>query len=149
MIGLGSDKNQQDLCHLPKGLGRCFVLNKQEFLKEKCHRLKLYCYSNFPFKSSDKSVSLVFKFRPFGYFRRRGIVNGGKWSTMVQWRAAILSGDGANVPGVFLEVRICSPLLAGNTSCRCVVRLPPTPSSSTSKHPSCTNLFSEFLYIFL
>ena len=32
-----------------------------------------------------------------------------------------------------LKVRLCSPLQHGNTSCRCVVRLPPTPSSSTSQ----------------
>ena len=61
------------------------------------------------------------------------------WSGQQYWRLGRVS----------LKVRLCSPLQLGNTSCRCVVRLPPTPSSSTSQNPSCTNLFGELLYIFL
>ena len=39
----------------------------------------------------------------------------------------------ATVLGVSLKVRLCSPLQLVTLLCRCVVRLPPTPSSSTSQ----------------
>ena len=39
----------------------------------------------------------------------------------------------ATGPWCLLKVRLCSPLQLGNTSCRCVFRLLPTPSSSTSQ----------------
>ena len=40
----------------------------------------------------------------------------------------------ATSPWCLLKVRLCSPFAAGlHTTCRCVVRLPSTPSSSTSQ----------------
>ena len=71
-------------CHLPKGLGRCFVLNTQLFRLEKCHCLKLSLYSSFSFKSSDKIVSWVFQIPNLSVISDIvGVVYGGKWSTMV------------------------------------------------------------------
>ena len=49
------------------------------------------------------------------------------------------------LPWCLLKVRLCSPLQLVTLLYRCVFRLPPTPSSSTSQNPSCTNLFGKLL----
>ena len=65
-------KAQMSICHLPKGLGRCFLLNSQQLRLENCQWLGVVLvYSQFAFKSSVKLSLWCFKFKPFGYFRHR------------------------------------------------------------------------------
>ena len=97
-------------------------------------------------------VSLwCFKFKPFGYFRLQWY-----WLTHVAWSSYHAYGphDGtgspswhriATGPWCLLKVRLCSPLQLVTLLYRCVFRLLPTPSSSTSQNPSCTNLFGKLL----
>ena len=86
-----------------------------------------------------------FKFKTFGYFRHRlyWLKHGEKQNS--NGGAAILSADGAKVPGVSLKVRFCSPLVAGYMFLVGVaLDYPQLLSSSTSQCPSCTNLLGEF-----
>ena len=94
-------------------------------------------------------MSWVFKFKPCGYFQTsvvlvepRSLVrlsclhlvygpHEGAIERTRPWESLV--AQIATGPWCLLKVRLCSPLQHGNTSCRCVVRLPPTPSSSTSQ----------------
>ena len=116
-------------CHLPKGLERCFELNAQQFRLEKCHLLKLSWYSKYSFKSSDKNESLVQQVQNLSVISDIVFIG---WSMVRSSNsnggAAILSADGAKVPGVSLKVRYCSPRCCWlQVSCRCCIGLPPTP----------------------
>ena len=63
---------------------------------------------------------------------------------------AMHSGDGEPTPDVSLEVRLCSSLAAGYTLLVGVsLDYPLLLRLALPKHPSCTNLFGELLYIFL
>ena len=99
----------------------------------------------------------MFKFKPFGYFRhRRYWLSRVAWSgyhVMVCMRGRLIGPDSgsppwhriATGPWCLLKVRLCSPLQLVTLLYRCVFRLLPTPSSSTSQNPSCTNLFGKLL----
>ena len=71
-----------------------------------------------------------------------------KWNPMV-----LMAGHWAAIPTTWLmsllKVRLCSSHAAGNTSYRCVVRLPPTPSSSTSKRPFMHESLCTYIYIYI
>ena len=90
-----------------------------------------------------------FNFKPFGLFQTSVVIDelsarslGRFWITFCDFEDMHLA---TVLPWCLLKVRLCSPLQLGNTSCRCVFRLPPIPSSSTSQNPSCTNLFGKLL----
>ena len=108
----------------------------------------------------------MFKFKPLGYFQTsvvlvepRSLVrlsclhlvygpHEGAIERTRPWESLV--AQIATGPWCLLKVRLCSPLQLVTLLYRCVFRLLPTPSSSTSQNPSCTNLFGELLlYIFL
>ena len=106
-------------------------------------------------------MSLVFKFKPLGYFQTsvvlvepRSLVrlsclhlvygpHEGAIERTRPWESLV--AQIATGPWCLLKVRLCSPLQLVTLLYRCVFRLPPTPSSSTSQNPSCTNLFGKLL----
>ena len=105
-------------------------------------------------------MSLVFKFKPLGYFQTsvvlvepRSLVrlschyhygpHEGAIERTRLWESLV--AQIATGPWCLLKVRLCSPLQLVTLLYRCVFRLPPTPSSSTSQNPSCTNLFGKLL----
>ena len=85
------------------------------------------------------SSNLVVIFRHRWYWLSRVAWSG--YHVMVCMRGRLIGPDSgsprwhriATGPWCLLKVRPCSPLQLGNTSSRCVVRLPSTPSSSTSQ----------------
>ena len=93
-------------------------------------------------------MSLVFKFKPLGYFQTsvvlvepRSLVrlschyhygpHEGAIERTRLWESLV--AQIATGPWCLLKVRLCSPLQLVTLLYRCVVRLPPTPSSSTSQ----------------
>ena len=106
-------------------------------------------------------MSLVFKFKPLGYFQTsvvlvepRSLVrlsclhlvygpHEGAIERTRPWESLV--AQIATGPWCLLKVRLCSPLQLVTLLYRCVFRLLPTPSSSTSQNPSCTNLFGKLL----
>ena len=107
----------------------------------------------------------MFKFKPLGYFQTsvvlvepRSLVrlsclhlvygpHEGAIERTRPWESLV--AQIATGPWCLLKVRLCSPLQLVTLLYRCVFRLPPTPSSSTSQNPSCTNLFGEFFCTYL
>ena len=103
---------------------------------------------------------MVFKFKPLGYFQTsvvlvepRSLVrlsclhlvygpHEGAIERTRPWESLV--AQIATGPWCLLKVRLCSPLQLVTLLYRCVFRLLPTPSSSTSQNPSCTNLFGKF-----
>ena len=97
------------------------------------------------------SSNLVVIFRHQWYWLSRVAWSG--YHVMVCMRGRLIGPDSgsppwhriATGPWCLLKVRLCSPLQLVTLLYRCVFRLPPTPSSSTSQNPSCTNLFGKLL----
>ena len=85
------------------------------------------------------SSNLVVIFRHQWYWLSRVAWSG--YHVMVCMRGRLIGPDSgsppwhriATGPWCLLKVRPCLPLQLGNTSSRCIVRLPSTPSSSTSQ----------------
>ena len=107
----------------------------------------------------------MFKFKPLGYFQTsvvlvepRSLVrlsclhlvygpHEGAIERTRPWESLV--AQIATGPWCLLKVRLCSPLQLVTLLYRCVFRLPPTPSSSTSQSLHARIFPVSFLYIFL